>query len=155
MALVLITSISSRSHAAAENAEVKAQKLSLIIAKAAANENINLKALKAIVTELKGSQLSVADKLALKLNHKNISNNLAAANSSASYAGGSKSQLAAALLAFFLSGLVIHKFHLGYIWQGVVQLLPLDGLGIWALIDFIRILSSSFQPKYGGYDKTL
>jgi len=37
--------------------------------------------------------------------------------------------------------------HLGYTWQGIVQLLTLGGLGIWVPIDFIRILTGSLQPK--------
>lgn len=66
-----------------------------------------------------------------------------------------KSQLTAVLLAFFLGGLGIHRFYLGYTWQGVVQLLTLGGLGIWALIDFIRILTGDLKPKNGEYEKTL
>lgn len=67
-------------------------------------------------------------------------------------AGGSKSHVAAILLAFFLGGLGIHRFYLGYTWQGVVQLLTLGGLGVWALIDLIRIIIKSLQPKDGSYE---
>ncbi|WP_026902784.1 TM2 domain-containing protein [Pedobacter glucosidilyticus] len=70
-------------------------------------------------------------------------------------AAGSKSQLIALLLAFFVGGLGIHRFYLGYTWQGVVQLLTLGGCGIWSLIDFIRIILGDLQPKNGPYDKTL
>ncbi|MFN4914137.1 MAG: TM2 domain-containing protein [Sphingomonadales bacterium] len=66
--------------------------------------------------------------------------------------GGSKSWLIAVLLAFFLGGLGIHRFYLGYTWQGVVQLLTLGGFGIWALIDFIRIIIRDLQPKDGSYE---
>lgn len=66
---------------------------------------------------------------------------------------GSKSWVAAILLCFFLGGLGIHRFYLGYTWQGVVQLLTLGGLGIWVLIDFIRIIIKDLQPKDGSYDK--
>lgn len=69
--------------------------------------------------------------------------------------GGSKSQLVALILCFFLGGLGIHRFYLGYTWQGVVQLLTAGGCGIWALIDFIRIITGDLQPKDGRYDKTL
>lgn len=72
-----------------------------------------------------------------------------------SHKAGSKSQLVAVLLAFFLGGLGIHRFYLGYTWQGVVQLLTLGGCGVWALIDFIRILIGDLGPKDGNYDKTL
>lgn len=66
-----------------------------------------------------------------------------------------KSQLIALLLAGFVGALGIHRFYLGYTWQGVVQLLTLGACGIWSLIDFIRILTGSLQPKNGRYSKTL
>lgn len=65
-----------------------------------------------------------------------------------------KSQIVAAVLCFFLGGLGIHRFYLGYTWQGVVQLLTGGGCGIWALIDFIRILIGDLGPKDGTYAKT-
>ncbi len=68
---------------------------------------------------------------------------------------GSKSQLVALLLCLFFGVLGIHRFYLGYTWQGVVQLLTGGGFGIWVLIDFIRIIIGSLQPKNGRYDKTL
>lgn len=67
---------------------------------------------------------------------------------------GGKSQIVAAILCFFLGGLGIHRFYLGYTWQGVVQLLTGGGCGIWALIDFIRILIGDLGPKDGKYEKT-
>ena len=70
-------------------------------------------------------------------------------------AGGGKSQLIALLLAFFLGGLGIHRFYLGYTWQGVVQLLTAGGCGIWALIDFIRIITGDLKPKNGDYSDKL
>lgn len=68
--------------------------------------------------------------------------------------GGSKSQIIAAILAFVVGGLGIHRFYLGYTWQGIVQLLTLGGCGIWALIDLIRICTGDLGPKNGSYDKT-
>lgn len=65
---------------------------------------------------------------------------------------GSKSWLVALLLCFFLGGIGIHRFYLGYTWQGVVQLLTLGGFGIWTLIDFIRIIIRDLQPKDGSYE---
>ena len=70
-------------------------------------------------------------------------------------AGGGKSQLIALLLAFFLGGIGIHRFYLGYTWQGVVQLLTLGGCGIWALIDIIRIITGDLKPKNGDYTDKL
>ena len=70
-------------------------------------------------------------------------------------AGGEKSQLIALILVALVGGLGIHRFYLGYTWQGIVQLLTLGGCGIWSLIDLIRIITGSLQPKDGSYDKTL
>ncbi len=62
-----------------------------------------------------------------------------------------KSWIAALLLCIFLGELGVHRFYLGYTWQGIVQLLTLGGLGIWTLIDFIRIINRELQPKDGSY----
>jgi hypothetical protein len=70
-------------------------------------------------------------------------------------AGGEKSQLIALLLVIFVGGLGIHRFYLGYTWQGVVQLLTLGGCGIWALIDLIRIITGDLKPKNGEYKDKL
>lgn len=75
--------------------------------------------------------------------------------SSPAAAAEGKSQIIAAVLCFFVGGLGIHRFYLGYTWQGVVQLLTLGGCGIWSLIDFIRILTGDLGPKNGSYSKTL
>lgn len=64
---------------------------------------------------------------------------------------GDKSWTTTILLVVFLGGLGIHRFYLGYTWQGVVQLLTLGGLGIWALIDLIRIITKDLKPKDGEY----
>lgn len=68
---------------------------------------------------------------------------------------GSKSQLVALLLCWFVGIIGIHRFYLGYTWQGIVQILTLGGLGIWTLIDFVRIILGTLKPKNGEYDKTL
>lgn len=75
--------------------------------------------------------------------------------SSPAAVGGDKSQVTALILAVLIGGLGIHRFYLGYTWQGVVQLLTLGGLGIWSLIDLIRIITGDLQPKDGSYSKTL
>ncbi len=69
--------------------------------------------------------------------------------------GGGKSQLVALLLVIFLGGLGIHRFYLGYTWQGIVQLLTFGGFfGIWVLIDLVRIIIGTLEPKNGPYDST-
>ena len=60
-----------------------------------------------------------------------------------------KSKLAAFLLSFCLGGLGADWFYLsvgngGYIAAGVFKMLTLGGLGIWWLVDWIRILTNSF-----------
>ncbi len=65
-----------------------------------------------------------------------------------------KSQITATLLAFLIGGIGIHRFYLGYTWQGIVQILTLGGLGIWTLIDLIRIITGSLKPKGGEYSQT-
>jgi len=69
--------------------------------------------------------------------------------------GGGKSQLIALLLCFFFGGLGIHRFYLGYMTEGIIQLLTAGGCGIWALIDLIRIITGDLKPKDGNYEKTL
>jgi hypothetical protein len=73
----------------------------------------------------------------------------------AAMANSGKSQVTALILSIFLGSLGIPRFYLGYTWQGVVQLLTLGGLGIWSLIDLIRIITGDLQPKGGSYSKTL
>lgn len=74
--------------------------------------------------------------------------------------GPPKSTAAAALLAFFLGGLGIHNFYLGYTGKGIAQLLltifgwPLFFIGplisgIWAFVEFILILIGSYPDRWG------
>jgi len=74
---------------------------------------------------------------------------------SSSPSSGGKSQLVALLLAIFIGGLGIHRFYLGYIGIGVIQLLTLGGCGIWALIDLIRIITGDLKPNGGDYTDKL
>jgi len=60
-----------------------------------------------------------------------------------------KSRLAAALLAWFLGVFGIHRFYVGKVGTGILMIVTLGGLGIWALIDFIVILVGSFKDKEG------
>jgi TM2 domain-containing membrane protein YozV len=60
-----------------------------------------------------------------------------------------KSRLATTLLAFFLGELGIHRFYLGKIGTGILMILTLGGLGIWALIDFIMAVAGIMRDKEG------
>lgn len=60
-----------------------------------------------------------------------------------------KNFVATLLLCFFLGGLGIHRFYVGKIGTGILQLITLGGLGIWALIDFIIIVTGNFKDKEG------
>jgi len=53
------------------------------------------------------------------------------------------------LLCFFLGALGIHRFYVGKIGTGILQLITLGGLGIWALVDFIMIVTGNFKDKQG------
>ena len=65
-----------------------------------------------------------------------------------------KSQLVALLLCIFLGGLGIHRFYLGYIGAGIIQLFTGGGFGIWWFIDLIRIILGDLKPKDGDYGST-
>lgn len=54
------------------------------------------------------------------------------------------------LLAFFLSGLGVHRFMRGQVGLGILMILTAGGFGIWALIDFIISLVklSSYPGDY-------
>jgi hypothetical protein len=58
-----------------------------------------------------------------------------------------KSRLAAAILAWFLGFLGIHRFYVGKVGTGILMIVTLGGLGIWVLVDFIMILIGSFKDK--------
>jgi TM2 domain-containing membrane protein YozV len=65
---------------------------------------------------------------------------------------GSQSQkriLPAALLCFFLGVFGVHRFYVGKVGTGILQLVTLGGFGIWALIDFIMIVVGSFRDADG------
>jgi hypothetical protein len=70
-------------------------------------------------------------------------------------ADSGKSQLIALLLCWLLGTLGVHRFYLGYTWQGVVQLLTAGVCGVWTLIDLVRIIMGNLQPAGGSYSKTL
>lgn len=55
----------------------------------------------------------------------------------------------AILLCFFFGVLGVHRFYVGKIGTGLLQLITLGGLGIWTLVDFILIVVGSFTDKQG------
>ena len=60
-----------------------------------------------------------------------------------------KSWLATLLLCLFLGGLGVHRFFVGKIGTGILQLVTFGGLGIWWLIDLIMIITKSFNDSNG------
>jgi TM2 domain len=113
--------------------------------------------------KISGNHLSLFEKVRFKIAQKKLRNtihsdgtlDLKKVQKFSTKEDSGKSQLIALLLVIFVGGLGIHRFYLGYTWQGIVQLLTLGGCGIWALIDMIRIISGDLQPKNGDYEKTL
>ncbi len=53
------------------------------------------------------------------------------------------------LLALLLGGFGAHRFYVGKIGTGILMLLTLGGLGIWALIDIIMVAIGKFTDKEG------
>jgi TM2 domain-containing membrane protein YozV len=82
-----------------------------------------------------------------------------------SYGVSDKQKVTAALLAFFLGTIGVHRFYTGKVGTGIAMaVLTVIGwitsifvvgyflvmaTGIWALIDFIMILMGKFTDKYG------
>lgn len=56
-----------------------------------------------------------------------------------------KNRLVVVLLCFFLGALGIHRFYMGHMLVGIIQLLTGGGFGIWFLIDFVRLLLGGFK----------
>lgn len=64
-----------------------------------------------------------------------------------------KSRLAVTLLAFFLGEFGVHRFYLGKIGTGILMILTIGGLGVWALIDFIMAVAGVMKDKEGNVIK--
>jgi hypothetical protein len=60
-----------------------------------------------------------------------------------------KSKLAAGLLELFLGWTGAGRWYLGDTGIAIAQLLTCGGLGIWALIDAIMMLTGNVRDKYG------
>jgi len=57
--------------------------------------------------------------------------------------------LPAGLLCFFLGVFGAHRFYVGKIGTGILQLVTLGGLGIWMLVDLIMLVTGEFKDKDG------
>lgn len=60
-----------------------------------------------------------------------------------------KEWLVTLLLSIFLGSLGIHRFYVGKIGTGILQLITLGGCGIWTLIDIIMIVTGNFKDNEG------
>lgn len=64
-----------------------------------------------------------------------------------------KSFVSTLILCLLLGGLGVHRFYVGKVGTGIFMLLTLGGLGIWALIDLIRIAIQKFEDGDGAVIK--
>ena len=60
-----------------------------------------------------------------------------------------KSNNMALLLCFFIGILGVHRFYVGKVGTGILQLVTLGGVGIWAFIDMIMIIMQKFTDSEG------
>ena len=60
-----------------------------------------------------------------------------------------KNFVATLLLCLLLGYLGIHRFYVGKIGTGILQIITIGGLGIWVLIDLIMIAIGKFTDKGG------
>ena len=60
-----------------------------------------------------------------------------------------KDWLVTLLLSLFLGSIGAHRFYVGKIGTGILQLLTVGGCGLWTLIDIIIIVSGNFKDKEG------
>jgi TM2 domain-containing membrane protein YozV len=58
-----------------------------------------------------------------------------------------RSRLVALLFCIFFGVFGVHRFYVGKIGTGILMLVTLGGLGIWATIDLILISVGSFRDK--------
>jgi TM2 domain-containing membrane protein YozV len=69
--------------------------------------------------------------------------------------GGGKSQVIALVLCIFLGIIGIHRFYLGYTGIGILMVVTLGVFGLLWLIDLVRIIIGTLEPKDGSYGETL
>ena len=58
-----------------------------------------------------------------------------------------KKMVVAALLCFFIGFLGVHRFYVGKVGTGILMIFTFGGVGIWALVDLIMIITGSFKDK--------
>ncbi|MDR2339330.1 MAG: TM2 domain-containing protein [Deltaproteobacteria bacterium] len=61
----------------------------------------------------------------------------------------SKDKGIAILLVIFLGIMGIHRFYVGKTGTGILMLITAGGAGIWAIIDFVNIISNQFTDSNG------
>ena len=106
-----------------------------------------------MVAMLFANQVNAAFPVNKAVETENVTTAIQPTDASDTNAGG-QSQIIALVLCLLVGGLGVHRFYLGYIWQGVVQLLTFGGFGVWVLIDLIRIITGDLGPKDGSYGDT-
>lgn len=57
--------------------------------------------------------------------------------------------LACLLLCIFLGPFGVHRFYVGKIGTGIIQLLTFGGCGIWYIIDLVMIVIGNFRDASG------
>lgn len=60
-----------------------------------------------------------------------------------------KNWVVALLLCFFGGLFGLHRFYVGKIGTGIIQLLTAGGFGLWSLIDLIMIVLGKFTDSEG------
>ncbi|WP_018969112.1 TM2 domain-containing protein [Rubritalea marina] len=61
----------------------------------------------------------------------------------------SKKILPAFILCFLFGVFGVHRFYVGKVGTGVIQILTAGGFGIWTVIDLILIVIGKFTDKEG------
>ncbi len=156
--------VAPKSHVAIANAPVAKEQTLTTVAPVVENKVSSNSGTAVTVTKKSSFVKRMLDGL---YSNTNISKNVTASSSTAnvqssestlksgsestSGGGNCKSWIVCLIICWLVGSLGIHRFYMGYIWQGVVQLLTGGGCGIWWLIDFIRIIMKSLKPKDGDY----